>query len=276
MISTPYTFILHLGWFQILVDCSEVPRWVGPLQKRYARFLASRLEAIPPFCISLLPGQSTLPYPENKLPAFTEQKVIFTPPGWEGEIDLPAQTGWMRPGSAFILEEVDYFLRVVTSLQAFRTGGLLFHAAGIVRAEKAYAFLGHSGAGKTTISRLSGEEHVMNDDLILLYPTSPGWSVYSTPFFNPKQVTPCSVFQAPLAGLYCLAKDSQVYLEKVSSGQALAEIIANIPIISANRHTTVELLTRCQTLLTEVPMYRLHFRKDASFWGVIEKGQGGG
>ena len=67
-------------------------------------------------------------------------------------------------------EEVEYFLRVIYALLVFQAGGLLFHAAGIVRDGQCYLFFGHSGSGKTTVARLSSTDLVLNDDLVVLIP----------------------------------------------------------------------------------------------------------
>ncbi len=271
---TPLTFLLQIGWFHLQVDCREVPTWFAPLQKRYAGFLIPSEAGVKPLQITLFPPHSQTRTTENKVPVFHPDGVIFSPPGWEGQFTYSEQTGWVRPTSSFILEEIDYFLRVVCAVEAFRSGGLLFHAAGILRGiphPQAYVFFGHSGAGKTTISRLAGKENVLNDDLVLIQPGSSGWTVYSTPFFNPTQITPQGNRHAPLAGLFRLVQDPEVYLENTTAGQALAEVVANVPVISADAHQIFDLLSRCQALLADVPSSRLHFRKDDSFWDVIEK-----
>ncbi|NUM43314.1 MAG: hypothetical protein HUU38_01295 [Anaerolineales bacterium] len=273
MAQPSHTFFLKTGWFIIQVDCTAVPVWLDPLQQRYAHFLTCPPSTPPALHISLQPGVPST-YPQNKAPDFTPHGVTFAPPGWEGELDFAQKTGWVRPGPNFFIEETDYFLRVACAIQAFRTEGLLFHAAGILRGGEGYLFFGHSGAGKTTIARLSGERAVMNDDLVLLRPEPGGWVVYGTPFYNPTQVIPSGNFSAPLVQMLGLVQDQDVYLENASPGHTLAEIVANVPVISTDARCAVELLTRCQKLIAQVPAFRLHFRKDDSFWAVIENRRG--
>ena len=59
------------------------------------------------------------------------------------------------------------FLRVTYALLLIRHGGFLFHSAGMIRNGCGYLFYGHSGSGKTTVSRLS-QNHVtlLSDDLV--------------------------------------------------------------------------------------------------------------
>lgn len=270
MTQTPHTFTLRTGWFDIEVNCRETPTWFAPLRQRYEKFLVPEVSASPAVRVTLLaPPPSSAPN-INQPPKFTEHGIRFLPPGWEGEVNLAEKSGWMRPASNYVIEEIDYFLRVVCALYAFQAGGLLFHAAGIIREGKAYVFFGHSGAGKTTLSRLSSHYQVLNDDLVLLQPQEDrSWHVYSTPFFNPTQIDPQGNDHAPLVGLYSLVQAKQVFLEPASPGLALAEIIANVPVLSTDTRQTGTLFTRGQTLLTQVPIFRLHFRKDATFWDIL-------
>lgn len=263
-------FTLRTGWFDIEVNCHEIPTWFAPLRQRYEKFLAPEDSTSLAVRVTLLSPPPSPATTTNQFPHFTEHGIRFVPPGWEGEVNLAEKSGWMRPSSTYIIEEIDYFLRVICALYAFQSGGLLFHAAGIVREGKAFVFFGHSGAGKTTLSRLSSHYQVLNDDLVLLQPQQDGnWRVYSTPFFNPTQIDPQGNDHAPLVGLYSLVQSKQVFLEPASPGLALAEIIANVPVISTDTRQTGKLFTRGQTLLTQVPIFRLHFRKDATFWNIL-------
>jgi hypothetical protein len=66
-----------------------------------------------------------------------------------------------------------------------------------------------------------------------------------------------------------LVQDQKVYLEPLSPAQGMAEMITSVPLINADPSRTHELVTRCQSLMVSVPVYRLHFRKDNSFWNAI-------
>jgi len=166
---------------------------------------------------------------------------------------------------------LDYYVRVACAVLAFQAGGLLFHAAGIVRGGLGYVFFGYSGSGKTTVSRLSPHDVVLNDDLVLLMPADRGWTVQSTPFWNPSQVRPAGALAAPLAGLFHLVQDKQVYLETLYAAQAVAEVIASVPVIAADPSRTSQLLERGRRLIHAAPVYNLHFLPDPSFWPVVEQ-----
>jgi hypothetical protein len=211
-------------------------------------------------------GTSAPPGPSM---VFRDRVLYFTDQDFSGFIDDGDGHGQLEVQSSHPEDSVDYYLRAIYSLLAFRAGGVMFHAAGIVRKGRAFLFYGHSGSGKTTVSRLSPDDLVLNDDLVLLLPQGNGWQVHATPFWNPSQVHPTRQ-SAPLAGMYSLVQSKQVFLRKMSSAQALAELVSNVPIIPEDQARSIELLMRGEKLLESVPAYQLHFLPNDSFWSVID------
>lgn len=211
--------------------------------------------------------------------SFTNGVCYFQAPGYEGFIDLENCRGELKLSSKRPLDEVDYYLRVAYALLAFDAGGMMFHAAGILRNGEAHLFFGHSGSGKTTVARVSRDDIILNDDLLLLIPGKLSgnqesmWMAYATPFWNPTQVAPSNK-SGPVVGLYRLVQDKEVYIEPMSSGQALAELVSNIPVIPEDPSRGEILLQRGIRFLESVPAHRLHFLPDDSFWNVIPTGGG--
>ena len=201
---------------------------------------------------------------------FRSGVLHFTAPGYQGTVDVEAGQAQLHLSSASPLEDVEYFLRVIYALLAFRFGGLLFHAAGIVRRGRAYLFFGPSGSGKTTVARLSADSVVLNDDLVLLTPRGRHWVVHATPFWSPSQVQPTGPRSASVVAMFRLVQDQTMHLEAMDLAPALAELIANVPVLPSDPTRSHRLLGLGQRLLRSVPVYRLQFRPDPSFWHVVE------
>lgn len=75
---------------------------------------------------------------------------------------------------------------------------------------------------------------------------------------------------APLQAALRLVQDKQVYLAPLSKGRALTELVANSPIISADRILVTKLMARWMEFMDQIPVRALHFKKDPTFWEVID------
>jgi hypothetical protein len=205
---------------------------------------------------------------------FRDHVLHFTARGYTGRIDVKDNRGQLNLSSKQPVEDIDYFIRVVCALLAFENRGVMFHAAGVIREGRAFLFFGHSGAGKTTVARLSAGGLILNDDLVVLLPRGGSaepknsWIAHATPFWNPTQVKPSSE-SAAVAGLFRLVQDREVFLEPMGKGQALAEFLSNIPVIPDDPQRNITLIDRSLRLLDDVPAFRLHFLPDDSFWKII-------
>jgi len=255
--------IAELG---IKVSCAH-PALAGRLRQQYGSFIRSA-----PAALSLsVDWQPSLSSAEWLFPAFSikERVATFDEPHFQGKIHLGTGEGNLILRSARPLVDVEYFILVAFALLLFDTGGLMVHGAGIMRREKAFLFFGHSGSGKTTVSRLSSNDLVLNDDLVALRPQGKAWQAWGTPFSNPTQVPPHNA-TAPLVGLYRLVQSRDVYLKDMPASLALAELLSNIPVISVGSELAPALMERCLQLTTQVPCYQLHFLPDSSFWKVVD------
>jgi hypothetical protein len=213
----------------------------------------------------------TLPTPQGPFfgarPRFVNGLCLLEAQGFAGEIALEDEAADLRAHPAAEPGDLAYFVRTVFALRAFAEGALLFHAAGVVHHDVAYALFGHSGSGKTTASRLSSGKPILSDDLILLRQVEPGWKVWATPFgrWRVREMR-----SAPLRALLRLVQAPEERLEPMPRGVALGELVANSPVINADRIRSVALLARWEGILRSVPVYFLHFRKSDTFWEVID------
>ncbi|RMF44415.1 MAG: hypothetical protein D6755_09200 [Anaerolineae bacterium] len=260
-------FVLDIAGIRVALSSSQ-PLFMQALMQRYADFHSAfpaqyhlHIDATWPPAHSHPPGEIGL--------RWESRGCRFDAPGVQGRIDLDAEHASLRLTSPTPLEDAEYFLRVVYALLAFRAGGVLFHAAGIVRHESACLFFGPSGSGKTTVSALSPNAHILNDDLVLLLPHGDAWIAHATPFWNPTQVQP-RPGKAQVRLLLRLVQSPDVRLEPLYGATGVAELMACLPVLPTNPAYVVTLFERARTLLESVPAYRLYFRKDATFWRVVE------
>jgi hypothetical protein len=202
----------------------------------------------------------------------TDSPYRVDAPGFSACIDPVRGTGEATLISAAPLADLEHFLRVAVALLAFHKGGLLLHAAGLGSEGGVHLFIGQSGSGKSTAVALSPGALALNDDLIILRPCAEGWVAHGTPFWNMEaRHREGQIASGLVVGIYRLVQDCDVYLEPLSSATAIAELVANCPVINGSPSHLAALLGRCGQLVAAVPVQRLHFRKDGSFWRVLEQ-----
>jgi hypothetical protein len=257
------------------------PDWLGRFQQHYHPFIGGTSA----LSLQVQSCSHTQSEPDIKDEvSFQDGIAILRSPTYHGFINSEDHIAQICIREDQPIVDIDYCLRVVYALLAFQAGGFLFHGAGIIHHQKGYLFFGHSGAGKTTVSRLSSGDQIINDDLVILMPPeySPGleneqpggekstnWSIHSTPFWNPSQVKP-SQLSCDLAAMFHLVKDKEVFLEPLRKAQAFAELVAGVRIIPLDVHQGINVLDRIERLQKQVPVYNLHFLPNASFWKLIE------
>ena len=198
--------------------------------------------------------------------------------GLSGWVDLPLNRAAFTMRSATPVAEVEYLLRVLLAIVAQRDGGMLLHAAGLVLERKAVLFFGASGSGKSTVVSLSRRAAVLSDDLVVVRPPAEPqqdsrWLAHPTPFWNGDVKRSYSdLTPAPVSAAYRLVQDRDVYLEPISRGKAVAELAASCPVVNGIPGILGRVMQTCSDFAQTVPVQRLHFRQDASFWRLVHPG----
>lgn len=166
---------------------------------------------------------------------------------------------------------VENFLRVIYAWLCLQDGGLLLHAAGLVRGGEGYVFFGPSGAGKTTTTRLSADTaEILSDDLVILRCADGRCTLYGVPFKGDLSDAPRANQQAQLKSIYRLQQDSEHYLEPLPKITAVAELVASSPFVVRDLSLSQQLIEVCRQIAQTVPVQMMHFKKDNGFWKVID------
>ena len=254
------------GW-RIAIDCS--PTWVEKrVRDAYGPFLVPDDDTAS-ITLRITVGPSAVPVDWDE-GAKTSEDILLDIPGVCGRIDAELRYASLALKGEDYSWAIEHLLKRLCAYLALQDGGLLFHCAGLLVEGKAYLFTGQSGAGKSTVVALSSQALVLNDDLVVLRPIGGRWWAYGTPFWNTEAVRRESqTADGPVAGIYILVQDQDVFLEPVTAAIASSELAANCPIVNADALTIPRLLSRCRSLAETVSVQRLHFRKDPDFWDLL-------
>lgn len=266
--SASTRFLLAAGSLVLLIECSHSQTFTA-LQARYHGFVSNTGHSDLHLNITVT-NEHLPPASAGAQINPVGTRLAFTYPGFEGEIDLERGEGHLMVSRPDPLADIQLYLSLALNAVALRKGGFVVHAAGISHHGHGFLCLGPSGTGKTTLSRLSSGDVVLNDDLALVMPAGEGWVVCGTPFSNPHQYPPHHA-SAPLHAVLRLRQSPDHRLEPLAPSAALAELVSSVALLSNLPPLAPRVLEIASRLIEAVPCFNLHFRKDAGFWRLIEE-----
>jgi hypothetical protein len=164
---------------------------------------------------------------------------------------------------------VENFLRVAFAHLVLAKGGLLMHAAGVVKGGRAYVFFGPSGSGKTTTTVMSAGSLILSDDLLMIVRDGEAFRASSVPFRGLVAPPATTDERYPIGGLYRLVKDDSDFLEDLGRPQAVGQVVQSLPFVTDRAESAPRILDVVSDLAAAVAVRKLHFRKDPGFWRVI-------
>lgn len=138
---------------------------------------------------------------------------------------------------------------------------VLLHAAGIIVAGKAYVFVGHSGAGKSTFLRQFSTGIKLSDDRVALRRVERGgsskWWAFGTPWPGEDDIVDPGC--APLASVFLLVQAPRNALVPIRGAEAVAEITARLHPPFWSDRGMVQTMELMEDLVARVPCFRFEF-----------------
>ena len=167
------------------------------------------------------------------------------------------------------------FLRVVVAYAALGQGGALVHSACVVDTDDAWLFIGHSGAGKSTISQLGADSGrtVLSDDLNPILPSGDdndgNIDVVGSPFLG--DLGARAPARHALSGIYRLEQGMEDAVRPIGGAETLASLMACSPYINFDPYRREALGSNLVSLATRLPTQVLTFRREGTFWPLLER-----
>jgi len=160
-------------------------------------------------------------------------------------------------------------------------GGILLHAAGVIRSGRALVFCGPTGSGKTTLARLAGSQPLLSDESIAITRRSATrgsrkvYYGYGTPFFGELAagtVNRC----APIGEIFLLRPKRSngmrvsCRVSSVPPSQAVAELLAQTFLRKLTANSLNIILPLLDELIERVRVRRLEFYPAPEVWNFID------
>ena len=171
----------------------------------------------------------------------------------------------MLPGSGNTLRfALDNALMLMFALSTATLGTLEIHSSVTVWEGKGYAFLGKSGTGKSTHSRLWRENipgsRLLNDDNPVIRVKDGEARIYGSPWSGK---TPCyKAASAPLGAVVRISQSPDNKITRLNPVQAYASMYSSCSAFREIRGTADGVHATLLQLVSSVPMYRLDCRPD--------------
>ena len=139
------------------------------------------------------------------------------------------------------------------------------HGCGIVARKSGvgYLFVGHSGAGKSTMARLWNAHHdvgILSDDRIVLREHEEKTFMYGTPWHG--EAAYASPAQSPLSKIFVLEHGFGNSITRLSPSQTISELFTRSFVPFHRKEYVNSALDVLQQVAASVPCYRYSFEPD--------------
>lgn len=194
------------------------------------------------------------------------EKVYYEREDYLMEVDPDYRRGLLRVHNELALKHA--IMALYSAYIVHYNWGLMIHSSCVAEEGESYLFAGRSGAGKSTVAKLSSPRTILSDEATLVRIGLDGVFVYDSPFRSDSN----SSFEQvclPLKGIYLLEQSQQIVTEILKPTEAVLRLIDKIFYWAVNSTETVKVLSICRQLAEQVPSYKLYFQKNDLFWECI-------
>lgn len=161
------------------------------------------------------------------------------------------------------------FIRIIYSLILLEETGFLVHASSLIKNGKGYLFPGKSGAGKTTITRLSPDAILLTDEVSLVKMVNGKFNIYGTPFWGELAVGGENL-SVPIEAVYFPVKDKKNSINSIGASKALEKLLPNVLFFVNEPKYNLKLFNLCNDFVDHVSANELHFVPSPEFWRLID------
>jgi hypothetical protein len=159
-------------------------------------------------------------------------------------------------------------LNLYSAFIIYHEWGLLLHASCVAEGEKAYVFAGQSGAGKSTVARLSEPRLVLADEVTIVKVRKQEATVYDSPFRSEIKSAEAGT-KRRLEGIFILQASQHIQRLSLKKPDGILHLLNHLFYWSCDTKESNKVLTMCKMLAEQTSVARLHFQENKEFWKLI-------
>lgn len=194
------------------------------------------------------------------------KKIFFQRADYIIESDLDFRNASIKAHNNLALKHA--LTNLYSSFIVYHNWGLLIHSSCAMDNSKAHLFAGQSGAGKSTVARLSQPRELLSDEATLVKITPEEIAVFNSPFRSEIKATDFEE-SVPLASIQLLHQDLQNNKVNLRKADALLNLMDKVFYWAHSPEETKKIMALLIMLVEHVPAYDLRFKKDDTFWELI-------
>jgi len=192
--------------------------------------------------------------------------IVYTRSDYRIEADREYRQACISVHDEFALKHA--MVNVYSAFITRRGWGLLIHSSCLIEGSKAFLFAGHSGAGKSTVARLSMPRPVLSDEATIVKPDADGTRIFNSPFRSDTDMPGLSG-SYPLTAMHVLRQSLYNKRTPLGKTDAVLHIVKRIFFWAHDPEETKKVFKMCKVLADRVPVYELYFQKNNTFWEEI-------
>jgi hypothetical protein len=208
-----------------------------------------------------------VPFVDYKVDIMMEERqIVYRRADYCIEVDPDYRTALIKVYDDFALKHA--LLNLYSAFITHHQWGLLIHSSCVVDQGIAYLFAGRSGAGKSTIARLSAPREILSDEASIVKIGSNEAMVFNSPFRSDTEM-PYDNGHYPLAAIQILHQSLENKRSRIEMMNGIMEVLNKVFYWAYHPDQTVKVLRICHQLVSCIPVYELYFQKNNVFWEQI-------
>lgn len=163
-------------------------------------------------------------------------------------------------------------LRWLLPRRMIKKGSFLLHSSCVIDDGKAYFFLGHSGAGKSTMAKLGGERIVLGDDMNVLHLKNETLYARAGGLGGLNFVNTDYVKDYPVAGFYWLKQSNLNKRSQMDPSKGATKLLASFANVfweSLHENDRSVLMNLSIKVSELAPFFSFEFKKEEECWNHV-------